>query len=333
MLVISYPLLMNQSTYTVDTEHHGQRLDVFLADVAGKTRSHIQKCLMHGTITVNDVPPKKSGQVVHEGEVITLGEIVQQYSGASHTPVVDTAIYSRITVVSETPDYITLFKPAGLLIHPTEAGEQVTLADWIVRTYPEIASVGEDPLRPGIVHRLDKDASGILVVARTQAMFVHLKKQFKKRTIQKEYVILVHGVIANDTDTIDFDIDRGNDGRMVSRPKLKAITLKTVDAIQDGKSALTEFTVRARYARFTLLDVRIHTGRTHQIRVHMYAYNHPVVGDTVYKQKKNEKKHDMALDRLFLHARKLCFQDLTDTEQCFEVELPEELQTYLATLV
>lgn len=237
-----------------------------------------------------------------------------------------------ITVVAEADEYLVLLKPAGLLVHPTLRHESETLGAWLLEKYPDIASVGESPDRPGIVHRLDKEASGLLVVAKTQAMFELLKKQFQDRTVEKEYLVLVHGIVQSDEGVIDFLIDRGIDGRMVSRPKIDTMKVRNVPKIQSGREAVTEFFVEKRFTRFTLLRVRIHTGRTHQIRVHMFAYGHPVVGDTIYVNKKLNLKRDQALGRLFLHSTRLCFDDMAGRRVCHEAPLPEELQKFINEL-
>jgi 23S rRNA pseudouridine1911/1915/1917 synthase len=238
----------------------------------------------------------------------------------------------QIKIIAETPDYLVLNKPAGILVHPTQANETDTLADWLKENYPKIKKVGDAPERPGIVHRLDREASGLLVVAKNQKMFDVLKKQFQEREIEKEYLVLVYEKILADEGEIDFEIDRGREGRMVSRPRIDKTLLKNVDKDQPGKESLTEFWVEKRYARFTLLRVRIHTGRMHQIRVHMFAYNHPVVGDQLYLNRKLIKKNEQKIDRLFLHSAKLCFNDLKGEKKCFESELPLELKEYLKKL-
>lgn len=235
-------------------------------------------------------------------------------------------------IVNETADYVVIEKPAGVLVHPTEANETDTLAGFLTRKYLDIKNVGDNSKRPGIVHRLDKEASGLLVVARTQEMFEHLKKQFQDRTIDKEYLVLVYGKMGREQGVVDFAIDRGKDGKMVSRPKADLLKLKSMRSVQPGKEALTEFTVEKEYGRFSLLRVKIHTGRTHQIRVHMFAYNHPVVGDNLYFNRKLIKKNESKLNRLFLHAAKLCFTDLSGERVCFESTLPEELEEYLLNL-
>ena len=235
-------------------------------------------------------------------------------------------------IIIETADYLVIEKPAGVLVHPTLAREPNTVVDWLKKKYPKIKNVGDSSERPGIVHRLDKEASGLLAIAKTQVMFEHLKKQFQAREIDKEYLVLVYGKVSREEGVIDFEIDRGQEGRMVARPKVDKLSLAKVKDIQEGREALTEFIVEKRFARFTLLRVKIHTGRTHQIRVHMFAYTHPVVGDQLYLNRKLIKKSEQKLNRLFLHSTRLCFNDLVGEKKCFESGLPEELQAYLSKL-
>lgn len=306
------------------------RLDIFLAEELSISRSQIQHLIHDHGVRVNGKLPKKPGDSLHSGDTIL---IVPQVAADQLEPTVASKqSFNNIIVLEETNDYVVINKPAGLLVHETDAHEVGTLADWIVEKYPEIRGVGEAANRPGIVHRLDKEASGLMVIAKNQAMFDKLKEQFQARTIDKEYLVLVHGVMPDTYGTIDFLIDRGSDGSMVSRPKIDKTTLKGVTHEQPGKAALTEYTVIKQYARFALLRVKIRTGRTHQIRVHMRAFNHPVVGDDLYFNSKLNRKRDHLLGRLFLHATKLGFDDLGDKRVVFEAALPDVLEKFLIPL-
>ena len=177
------------------------------------------------------------------------------------------------------------------------------------------------------MHRLDKEASGLLVVARTPQMFMHLKEQFKQRQIHKEYIVLVHGKVPKDWDEITFPIARGAADRMAALPRSQEGRLPA-----GAKTAHTEYTVEKRWPHLTLLRVRLHTGRMHQIRVHFLAYNHPVVGDPLYFQKKRHDKWDIKLGRLFLHSTLLGFTDLEGNTQTFASPLPPQLQNFLTNL-
>ena len=319
----------------VTEEGVGMRLDVFLAQALQSTRNKVQHLISRGSVFVDTVCVTKTGYMVKLGNTI----VVQATSPEEKTRIFDKQeetkeLLTHIQVIADTDTYVVIHKPAGILVHPTDAGEPYTVVTWLLEQYPHIASVGENPRRPGIVHRLDKDASGILVIAKTQDMFVYLKDQFQQRHIEKIYTVLVHGVITKDEDTLAFPIDRGEHGKMVSCPKpAETIDLSNAYTLQKGKDAETSFWVEERFVHHTLLKVEIKTGRTHQIRVHMHAYGHPVVGDTLYTQKQYTYKSNSALDRLFLHATTLQFTPIGETTPVrFEAPLPKELVAYVQKL-
>jgi 23S rRNA pseudouridine1911/1915/1917 synthase len=319
--------MIKSKIYTVKKLTEPQRLDVFLPLAMKTTRSQVQKYIDHGCVSVNGVPAHKTGVMVENGdkvEYIADAVVIEKKKKAVSFP--------EIPIVAETKEYLVIEKPAGLLVHPTEAGEQNTLAQWLLKKYPKMKNVGDTPGRPGIVHRLDKDASGLLVIAKNQKQFLALKQQFKDRTIDKEYAVLVYGVLKNNQVKLDFPIARGEQGRMAARPVIGEFRLRHAGITLDGKDAHSELFVEKKFGRFTLLRVKIYTGRTHQIRVHCFAYGHPVVGDIIYINKRMVKKGDQKIDRLFLHARKLSFTDLSGERMTFESQLPETLQTYLANL-
>jgi 23S rRNA pseudouridine1911/1915/1917 synthase len=224
----------------------------------------------------------------------------------------------KIQVIFEDENFLVLDKPAGLEVAAEVKKEEPTLVDWLVAKYSVIAKVGPDPSRPGIVHRLDKAASGLLVIAKTQAAFENLIKQFEERKIKKEYIVLVHGSVSKDEGTIEFPIARAKSGRFAALP-----------LGSEGRMAITEYEVIKRFRNFTLLKVRIKTGRTHQIRVHLHALGHSVVGDKLYKQKKVKK---ILIDRLFLHASSLGFYDLENKWKKFSSDLPVELVDFLQSI-
>lgn len=227
-----------------------------------------------------------------------------------------------IDILFENNDVLVVHKPAGMLVHPAPNTDEKTLIDFVLENHPEIAEVGEEGQRAGLVHRLDRQVSGVIAIAKTQEMFDHLKKQFQERTVEKEYLGIVYGQVSQDTGTIDFNIARSRKtGMWVARPKS-----------QEGREALTTYDVLARYKTATYLSIRIHTGRTHQIRLHMKALDHPIIGDELYgkKQMKNIKK--INLDRLALHAHKLAFIGLDGERIEVSSPFPEELETILSKL-
>lgn len=315
----------------VTAKNQGTRLDIFLSEKLKITRSQVQKLITRGAILLNNQPPKKAGARVSAGDTIAITKssnlLILTSSGEPKTKKLKDYKISEPKIIAQTKDYVVIAKPIGLVVHPTLAKENNTLVAWLVKKFPKIKTVGDDPkIRPGIVHRLDKDASGLMVVALNQPMFENLKEQFKNRTIQKEYLALAHGRVSRDWDEINFPIGRGSrHDRMAARPEKNALD-------ENERQAKTEFTVEKHFVNFTLLRVTLHTGRMHQIRVHLLAYNHPLVGDPLYNQKKRQSKWDALCGRLFLHSTKLGFTDLNGAKQIFENPLPKKLATFLKTL-
>lgn len=228
----------------------------------------------------------------------------------------------EIKIIYEDTDFLVLDKPAGLEVAAEIKKDEPTLLNWLLKRYPGLAKIGPDPARPGIVHRLDKNASGLLAVAKNEAAFEHLTKQFKERTVKKEYTVLVHGEVAKDEGSIEFPLARAKSGRFAALPM----------GSEAGRVAVTEYEVVKRFKNFTLLNVRIKTGRTNQIRVHFYALGYPVVGDQLYKQRKIRIKKKVVLDRLFLHASKLGFLGMRGELLGFHSDLPDELKDFLNNL-
>lgn len=309
-------------------EDAGKRLDALLAQILGISRTQTVVFIEKGRVKMGGKVVKKASEKLKFGMSLTLDDAPFEDDEKIAALLLKPQVFPEIEILKETDDFIVFNKPSGLLVHETEAHEPITLAAWLLHHYPQMQGIGENPTRPGIVHRLDKDASGVLVVAKTQAMFDSLKSQFKDRTIEKEYRVLVHGVVEKDDGKIDFAIDRGSEGKMAARPRVEKVTLQNVSKIQEGKEALTEFVVLQRYINYTMLSVRIHTGRTHQIRVHMFAYNHPVVGDTLYFQKKLDK-FNKGIGRLFLHSYRIAFTDLAGKKVEVISPLPERLEEFL----
>lgn len=322
------------TTLTVPAEHHNTRLDIALVALLNISRSQAQHLITEDRVRVNGKVPKKAGDRLKTGDQIEVGEEQAEKDPVKlgfHATAAKPKRLSSILpvrIIASTPNFIVVEKPSGMLTHPTEAGETNTLANFLVANFPELATVGESLERPGIVHRLDKEASGLLVVARTQAMFEYLKEQFKTRQVGKHYTVLVHDPMPRVEGIIDFPIERSESAeRMAALPKTERGL--TTDK---GKEALTDFLVIKNYVNFSLLDVTIHTGRMHQIRAHMFAYNHPVVGDPLYIQKKRPRTWDDRAGRLFLHCSKLSFKDLDGLPQEFESALPAELENFLGTI-
>ncbi len=212
-----------------------------------------------------------------------------------------------IPVLFENKNYIIINKPAGLVVHYDGKTKEPNVTDWVLKNYPDIAGVGE-PLklssgetidRPGIVHRIDRDTSGTLVIARTQESFLHLKAHFQERDVKKTYNAFVYGVVKKDDDIINRPIGRSRkDFRLWSAQRL---------ARGELREAITDYVVLNRGKDVTFIETKPHTGRTHQIRVHFKAINHPVVCDKLYAPKREPM---LGFSRLALHARSIEFKDI-----------------------
>lgn len=316
----------------IDPQYIGQRLDRAAGDIfpelAGFSRTKVQDLIKDGAITVNGIIKSPHYILKPEDETKidrSILQITNYELTISPDQIAEPLKIPDVPIIAETDDYIILDKPSGLTVHPGESVKDPTLADWLVERYPRLRQVGEDPARPGIVHRLDKEVSGLMVIAKNADTFDLLKDQFQKRTISKEYTALAYGSTSKDYDTISFPIERSASGKMSALPS----TVKG-ETNPDGRNALTEFEVARRFVNYTLLKVRIKTGRTHQIRVHMSAYGHPLVGDDLYSTHKTRLANQkLKLGRIFLAATKLAFYDRNGEKQEFTIDLPAKLKALL----
>jgi 23S rRNA pseudouridine1911/1915/1917 synthase len=289
----------------------GERVDRAIALLTGWQRSQVQTLLERHEVLVDGAPVAKSHRL-HSGNVVELlaepaVEVVPQ-------PQPDVPVSVRYV----DDDIVVVAKPAGLVVHPGAGHLDGTLVNGLLAQFPDLAGVG-DPYRPGIVHRLDRDTSGLLVVARSPRAYDALVAQLSNREVERSYLALVWGHPASPRGVIDAPI-----GRSASR--------RTRMAIRDaGKPARTEYEVREQFEQpvCALLDCHLETGRTHQIRVHLAAIGHPVVGDGTY----GGARESLALDRPFLHAASLAFDHPVTGERLrFEEPLPNELQAVLRSL-
>ncbi len=224
----------------------------------------------------------------------------------------------QLPILAETPDYVVINKPSGIVVHQADQHtEPDTVVNALLAKYPSLAEVGDDATRPGIVQRLDQDVSGVMVIALTQPMFEHLKAQWQAHLVKKHYLALVHGRLGQLDGEINFSITRSSADftKMAARPD------------DSGKSAVTRFTVIKQYMKYALLDVEILTGRTHQIKVHMNAYGHPLVGEQVYKPKKFKSR--LQPGRPWLHASQLSFALPDGAIVGYSAPLPADLQAIL----
>jgi len=224
----------------------------------------------------------------------------------------------QLPIIFDCDDYVVINKPAGIVVHQTQVHpEPDTMVNGLLALYPTLITVGDDPQRPGIVQRLDQYVSGVMVIAKTQEMFDHLKSQFQQHLVYKRYLALAHGKFSQLGGEIRFSIARSekNFTKMAARPD------------DSGKAAVTKYTVIKQYQRYTYLELEISTGRTHQIRVHLNALGHPIVGETTYLPKNFHSR--LQPGRLFLHAADLRFTLPNGENAQYSAPLPAPLQAIL----
>ena len=330
-------------TIAVPVEAAGQRLDHFIAtQLEGVSRSRVQLLLDQGDVLVNGAQVKASLKL-RGGEQIAI-------TGKPHpAPLKATPEDIPLDVVFEDAHLAVVNKPAGMMVHAgagqsDDARSRGTLVNALLHRFKALSSTGGD-LRPGIVHRLDKDTSGLIVVAKNDAAHAALGELFSNRQISKTYIALVHGAIERQKGTITAAVSRDpmRRTRMTARPA------------DNARSAVSHYEVirrlDSRFGKFTLIKVRIETGRTHQIRVHMASIGHPVVGDTLYgaagqltdlvasqaalskAARRNSEPERLRLGRNFLHAAQLAFvHPITDKPLQLEAPLPSELESFLARM-
>ena len=299
---------------TVPVDAPPSRVDRVAADLTGLSRSHVQKLISDGRLTV-DGAPLKANAIVLGGTVLRL-EIPAPID-ATPRPEPDIPV----TVVYEDEDLLIVDKPAGLVVHPAPGHAQGTLVNALLgRGGPEAFGGIAGVRRPGIVHRLDRDTSGLLMVARNDLAQASLMAQLKARRVKKTYLALVQGSVAAAVGRIEAPI--GRDPRHRTR----------MGVVADGRPATTGYRVRERFPEWTLLELDLVTGRTHQIRVHLDAIGHPVAGDVLYGTGTSRRGPE-GLVRLFLHAWRL---ELTSPREArlirAEAPLPPELESVLASL-
>jgi len=304
----------------VEAQHVGSRLDAYLASqFEGWSRARLQRLIENEDVLVNSKPSKPSYKLREndEIEVELLAPAVEVFT-PENIP---------IEIVYEDDTLVVVNKPAGLVVHPAAGTPSGTLANALAYHFQQLPGAGTGE-RPGIVHRLDRDTSGLLVVAKTEAALENLSDQFRARTVSKWYVALVHGRVAANSGKIDQPLARDPSNRT------------RMAVVRGGRNALTLYRVRRAYQRFTLLDIDLKTGRTHQIRVHLAWLKHPVVGDETYGGGRDNTIQDPQLrarirnlHRNFLHAEKLGFTHPATKEWVkFESPLPAELSQLLDTV-
>lgn len=298
--------------YIISLEQKGRRLDRFLSSIAelNLSRSQVQKLIEDEQVAVNKKSAKPSYKIKLDDRVKVVIPPPRELEVQPENIPLD--------IVYEDDDLIVVNKPKGMVVHPAPGNYSGTLVNALLYHCKSLASLGA-PLRPGIVHRLDKDTSGLLVVAKNDFAYQALARQVKDRTMERTYVALVQGVIKN------------NEGVIEARMGRHPIHRKKMAVIENQKSreAITYYRVLERFDKYTLVEVKIKTGRTHQIRVHLSHIGHPVVGDKTYGRKKEE----FAVSGQLLHAKKMGFiHPRTGEQVSFEREVPAEMREILSSL-
>lgn len=287
-----------------------KRLDVYITDEMPElSRTTVKRLIDEEKILVNE-KKQKSSYKPESGDIITIDmpEAHEIDLKAQDIPV---------PVIYEDNDIIVVNKPKGMVVHPANGNPDGTLVNAILAMCKDSLSGIGGEIRPGIVHRLDKDTSGLLIVAKNDEAHMKMSKQIQDREVTKRYIALVRGVIAENEATINLPIARSTKDR------------KKMAVDKNGKDAVTHFKVLKRYDNYTLLELKIDTGRTHQIRVHMSYIGHPVVGDSVYSNGKNE----FGVEGQMLHARYLEFKHpITEEKLKLEAPIPEYFEEVLEQL-
>jgi 23S rRNA pseudouridine1911/1915/1917 synthase len=328
---VAFPILIS-----VATEDAGKRLDQFLVlRLEPVSRARVQEMIAEGKVLVNDAPAKASLK-------LRGGERISVLGGSQRAPLRAIAEEISLDIVYEDDDLAVINKPAGMMVHAgagatDDARNRGTLVNALLHHLRSLSGMGGE-LRPGIVHRLDKETSGLIVVAKNDEAHRKLAAQFARREVKKTYVALVHGSVK---------AERGTISKSISRDPVRRIRMTT--RVSGGREAITHYRVMRRldsgFGKFSLLGVKIDTGRTHQIRVHMASLGHAVVGDVLYGAPReihpvSEKKKQarlvadaVSLPRNFLHSAELALQHPRTGETiALRSSLPVELESFLGKL-
>ena len=286
-----------------------KRIDQYVSEKQDKSRVAIQRLIDEEKIKVNGKKTKASYKI-QENDVITIEEEQAKEIELKAQDI-------PVEIIYEDQDIIVVNKPKGLVVHPANGNPDGTLVNALMAICKETLSGIGGEIRPGIVHRLDKDTSGILIVAKNDKAHIELSNQIKNHEVEKTYIALVRGNVKENEATINMPIGRSPKDR------------KKMAVVKDGKEAITHFKVIERFGDYTLLEVKIETGRTHQIRVHLSYIGYPIIGDETYSNGKNKWNEKGQV----LHAKRLKFKHpITKKEMILEAEIPDYFKTILEEL-
>ncbi|MDE6584793.1 MAG: RluA family pseudouridine synthase, partial [Anaeroplasmataceae bacterium] len=293
--------------YIVKEDFVGIRLDKALVSVMDKSRSYVLKCIEEERVLVN-------GSFQKPSYLLKLGDKIE-YDLLEERPLELEGKDLHLDIIYEDEDVVVVNKPKGMVVHPGAGNFENTLVHGLLYEIDDLATIN-GVIRPGIVHRIDKDTTGLLMIAKNDVAALSLSEQLKNHSCKRRYQALVYGTIVESKGKINAPIGRDPDDR------------KKMAVSKMGKPAITHFTVLKRYKGFTLIECELETGRTHQIRVHLSYIGHPLVGDKVYGRRKV-----IGDDGQFLHAKKIGFMHPTKNEWMeFDSELPTYFTDYLKTL-
>lgn len=304
---------MTEQILTLNYEDSGaERLDHFLTEqLPDYSRSRLQSFIKEGRVRVDGEPAKKYGQALVPGQIITV--IIPEEHASELIPE-----DIPLDILYEDDQSIVINKPAGMVVHPAAGHDSGTLVHAVLAHCDDLKGFGGE-IRPGVVHRLDRDTSGIIVMAKNEKAHIFLQEQFKERSINKRYLALVDGAPPTPSGRVEAPIGRDP----IRRQQMAILTP------DKGREAVTEYRTLKSYAKHTLIEAHPLTGRTHQIRVHMAFLKCPIVGDVLY----GRRKQSIPLDRHFLHAYRLTILLPGHQEpMTFEAPLPDELEKVLADL-
>ncbi len=295
--------------WTVSSEHKKERIDKYITEsIDNVSRSQVQLWISEGHVTVNSGVVKANAKLA-EGDLVVL-----QIPEPKAVEIIPEDI--PLEVVYEDSDVIVINKPRGLVVHPAPGHTSGTLVNALMHHCKDLSGINGE-LRPGIVHRIDKDTSGLLMAAKNDRAHASLAAQLKDHSVNRRYIALAHGHLSHDQGTIDAPIGRDTNDR-----KMFTVTER------NSKHAVTHFNVTERINDYTLLELKLETGRTHQIRVHLKFIGHPLVGDPIYGRNKGIKMQGQAL-----HAAILGFVHPTTGEYLeFSAPLPQDMEDVLASL-